>query len=705
MGSASASASASPSSRRTSILTLAVAAAATISSAFALPSSYPPFAVPRSVISDYTKLDNSYDYIVCGGGLAGLVVAARLSEDPNVTVAVIEAGQSGIGDNKLTTPSANLYDTSVGTDYDWQWTTASQDNLYGRSLEWPRGKVLGGSSAINGLYMVRSSKIESDLWASYTNASDRFGWDNGMLPAMKKSESFSPPTSAVMSSVPSTQFNPASHGTDGPIHATWPATSYPIVQAFLTTMSNLGVPLSSDPDSGNSWGTFYATSAINPSNWTRSFSRTGYLDPNRARPNLDVLTGYQVTKVLFTSNSSTGLLNATGVQFAQYDGAQTHTLTAKREVILSGGAINSPQILQLSGVGPSSLLNQYNVKVLKDLPGVGYNLQDHLATAVNFAPQTNNLAPNDITGNAKQDSYVNAAISYVNLTTLFGGQTNADSFLSQLKANISTMVNSYNAPPAVQAGYQQVLTDQIDQILNSPLGAVELLFAMGFGNVAVQGALQHPLSRGSIQIASANPFTAPTIDPGYLSVEADAIILRQGLKLARQAGTSAPLNQFFGSENAPGSSTSSDSDWEDYIRNTGKTEYHPSCTCSQMPEELGGVVDANLLVYGTSNVRVIDASIPPLSLSAHLMTATYGIAEIGAQIIKDARAAELSASSTDGAGNAAAGSGKNGTSGNSGGGGGGGGQKGAAVRVSATMASTLAVVLGSGAVAAMASLF
>ncbi|KAL9935400.1 hypothetical protein V8E36_005748 [Tilletia maclaganii] len=612
-------------------------------------SHHPPIIHARSLTNDHSKLDKSYDYIVIGGGLAGLTVAARLSEDSNVTVAVIEAGPSGVGDTKLTIPNANLYRTSVGSAYDWQWTTSSQPGLNGRSAPWPRGKVLGGSSAINGLYMVRPSKIEADLWASYTGAQDRFSWDTGLLPAMKKSENFSPPTAAVTSTVPLTQYNANSHGTGGPIHATWPATSYPIVQAYLQTLDNLGVPVNPDPDSGNSWGTFYATSSINPSNWTRSFSRTGYLDPNVPRPNLDVLTGYQVGKILFDSSNSTSL-RATGVHYCEYDGAPTYTLNATREVILSGGAINSPQVLQLSGIGFSTLLNKYNIPVLKNLPGVGYHLQDHLATSVGFSPSTENLAPTDITGNPKQDSYVNAAISYVNLTTLFGGQSGADVFLNELRANVSQMVDAYDAPAEVKAGYRRTLSDQIEQIFNSPVGVMELLFAMGFGNVAVQGALQHPLSRGSIQIVSANPFTPPHIDPGYLSVQADTILMRQGLKLARRVGTSAPLDDFFGDENAPGSGTDSDEGWEEYVRESVGTEYHPSCSCSQLPEELGGVVDKDLLVYGTSNVRVIDASIPPISLAAHLMTATYGIGEIGAQLLKDARREAESESNINGGG-------------------------------------------------------
>ena len=236
----------------------------------------------------------TFDYVIAGGGLAGLVVADRLSEDADVTVAVIEAGSSGVGDDTLTTPAANLYDSSVGTAKDWQYVTTAQQGLGGRTTPWPRGKVLGGSSAINGLYMVRHSASEQAAWAALaagnssnaTTVEEIWGWQN-MLSNMKKSENFSPPAQGVQSTLgDAIAWNVSSHGTDGPIHTSWPAVTFDSVAAFVQAAAQVGVPFNPDPDSGNTTGAFVATSAINPGNWTRSFSRTGYLDPYIYRPNL-----------------------------------------------------------------------------------------------------------------------------------------------------------------------------------------------------------------------------------------------------------------------------------------------------------------------------------------------------------------------------------------------------------------------------------
>lgn len=583
----------------------------------------------------------TFDYVIVGGGLAGLTVAERLSEDSSVTVAVIEAGDSGYSnDEKFTVPAGNVYDSAVGTQYDWQWTTSAQSGLLnpdgstGRQASWPRGKVLGGSSAINGLYYVRASQIEHDAWADLIDAPEIWGWPN-MLKAMKKSETFTPPSDSITSQV-DIPYNASSHGKSGPIHVTWPAKMYDAVGAFIKTVPSLGTPASENPDGGESWGTFVASSTINPHNWTRSFSRTGYLDPYTYRSNLVVLTGNQVTKVHLSGDSSSGL-NATGVQFATGAGAKTHTVHARQEVVLSGGTINDPQILQLSGIGDPTLLNKYNIDVKKDLPGVGQHVQDHLASAVHFS--TNSQLPEQqITGNEETDSYVNSAISYVNITTLFGDYSNT--LLEELRANTTNVVNSLDAPDAVKRGYNATYTTQLNDIFTSNVGPVELLLGIAFGDIQVQAALQHPLSRGSIKINSADPFDAPTIDAGYLRNFVDLQLLREGFKMARRVGNTSPMKSLTTGETIPGSDVSSDDDWEEWIRKNVGTEYHPSCSCAQLPEHLGGVVDKNLIVYGTKNLRVIDASVPPFSLSAHLMAATYGIGEIGAELIQSARAGQ-----------------------------------------------------------------
>lgn len=619
----------------TTTLALAAALAVTFVSSASLPAGssspvdYSLFR--RSVTTDSTKLSGStYDYVIVGGGLAGLVVANRLSADSNISVAVIEAGGSGYSDNaKFVVPAANLYNSSVGTQYDWQWLTAPQAGLSGRSATWPRGKVLGGSSAINGLYYVRHSETEQNAWANLIGDE---GWNWGeMLDAMKKSETFTPADSAT-TSVVSVPYDASSHGTDGPLHVTYPQRTYPQVSAFLQSTSNNGIQLSENPDAGQSWGAFLATSNINPSNWTRSFSRTAYLDPFTYRTNLDVLTDHLVTKVLFNSTTE-GDAIASGVQFAQSSGSQTHNVYARKEVILCGGAVNDPQILQLSGIADSALLSSLGIQTVVDLPGVGYHLQDHLSTGVVFSPaDPSSMPPTTVTGNRATDSYVNSAIAYVSGSTIFG-KTEWSKMLATMETERDANIAAYSAPDAVKAGYNATYSTQVGSLFPTQIGPIELLFALSFGGVQVQAALQHPLSRGSIKINSTDAFAPPHIDPAYLSNPHDMTILREGFKLARKVGSTAPLANYTSSESAPGSSVSTDAQWETWIRNTVGTEFHPSSTCSMLPRELGGVVDKNLRVYGTRNLRVVDASVPPISFSAHLMSITYGLAEKGSEMI------------------------------------------------------------------------
>ncbi|KAN0059670.1 hypothetical protein ACQY0O_008242 [Thecaphora frezii] len=634
--------------------TLLVTVAATLASAktvqFGSHGQYPVDheMLKRSLVTNGNTLNGkTYDYVVIGGGLAGLTVASRLSENSNVTVAVIEAGQTGYDDNeKFVVPAANLYNSAVGTSYDWRWNTTAQDGLNGRSASWPRGKVLGGSSAINGLYYVRHSEIEQNAWANLNGQGpdDTWGWNN-MFKAMMKSEKFTPPTQDVLDIV-DIQYDASSHGTNGSIHTTWPGKTYAPISDFLKSVASLGTPVNPDPASGKSWGAFVATSTINPSNWTRSYSRTGYLDPYTYRSNLHVLTGYTVTKILFNGTASHGgNITATGVQYSAYSGSDLLTVHAAREVILSGGTVNDPQVLQLSGIGSSELLKQHNVPVVLDLPGVGYNVQDHVSSRVVFTPtQQADVAPQKVTNNALTDSYVNSAIAYVSASTLFGD--NQTDVLDAMKSAQQATVAALDAPDTVKQGYNLTYGVQVNDITSSDVGVIELLFAISFGGLQVQAALQRPLSRGSILIQSNDPFASPAIDAGYLSNAFDLETIRAGFKLARTVGTTAPLSSHMGAETMPGTGVSSDSEWDNWIRSNVGTEYHPSGSCSMLPLSAGGVVGTDLKVHGTTNLRVIDAAVIPFSLTAHLMAATYGLAEIGAELILQDREKALNASSS-----------------------------------------------------------
>ncbi|EPQ29695.1 uncharacterized protein PFL1_02915 [Pseudozyma flocculosa PF-1] len=615
----------------------------------------------RSVTGNGNNLNGqTYDYVVVGGGLAGLVVAGRLSENPDVTVAVIEAGDSGYDDNrKFVVPSANLYDSAANTKYDWKFETVAQSGLNNRVTPWARGKVLGGSAAINGLYYVRHSEVEQNAWAKINGEGPdgTWGWNN-MLRAMKKSENFTPPRKELLDAV-DINFNPASHGTDGPLHVSWPARSYPPVASFLQSVAELGTAISQDPDAGQSWGAFVATSTINPTNWTRSFSRTAYLDPYAYRSNLHVLTGHTVTKVLFDQGSSSGGggdVRATGVQYSAASGSDRLNVNAAREVILCGGSVNDPQILQLSGIGDRSLLERHNVPVIVDLPGVGHHVQDHVSAGLTWEPsQPSDIPPQRVTNDPVTDSYVNSAIAYVGANTLYGDYR--ATLVAEMRQERAATVAALDAPEAVKRGYDLTYGVQVDDIFTSDVGPIELLCAISFGGLSVQAALQQPLSRGSILIQSSDPFAAPLIDAGYLTNRFDLETMRTGFKLARQVANTKPLSDHMGSEQVPGSSVSSDADWDRWIKDHVQTEYHPSCSCAMLPRSAGGVVGTDLKVYGTRNLRVIDAAVPPISLSAHLMAATYGLAEIGAELVLKERDEALKQSSSSGGGSSSPASG------------------------------------------------
>lgn len=604
----------------------------------------------RGISTSPKQLDGkTFDYVIIGGGQAGLVVASRLSEDSQVKVAVIEAGTSGTSKNesvKVNIPAANLYDSGVQSTLDWQFNTTAQPYMNNRVDSWPRGKVLGGSSAINGLYYVRATSEEHNAWGQMINDKKQWGWKS-MLKALNKAETFDHPLDNVSSAL-QIKWDDESHGSKGPIHVAYPGFTYPPVADFINTSSEVAAPLSSNPDGGNNTGTYMATSNINPSNWTRSFSRSGYIDPNVARSNLVILTEHQATQVVFNTSDSKNV-KATGVKFKRNRDGTEYTVNAAREVILSAGSINTPQILQLSGIGDGKFLQDKNIDVVVDLPGVGYNLHDHLSSHVQWSPaNSSEIPPQSVTGNPVQDSFVNSAVAYVSGAAIMKDQW--QSYLDSVKNNQTNAVNAYDAPEPVKSGYNLTYSVVYD-LIEKNVPAIEILFSLTYGNIQVQHAIQHAFSRGSVLINSTDPFESPIVDPRYLEQSSDMDMLRAALKVSRSIGAAEPLSGHLGDEEDPGSDVTEDADIDNYIRSVASTEYHPCGTASMLPKDKGGVVDNNLLVYGTSNVRVIDASIIPFAPSAHLMSVVYGAAEIGSDIIKSAQQSENQSQSASKGGN------------------------------------------------------
>ncbi|KAJ4470909.1 hypothetical protein J3R30DRAFT_3300060, partial [Lentinula aciculospora] len=309
--------------------------------------------------------------------------------------------------------------------------------------------------------------------------------------------------------------------------------------------------------------------------------------------------------------------------------ASKQVVNANKEVILAAGTIGSTQLLQLSGIGSSKYLQAAGVGVLLDLPGVGQRLQDHLSGSLvhNTSAEIAGAMHDAGVATAEFLSFINSATAYVNLTTLLGSE-NASTLISSAQAKVNSSASSLLplGDTTVAAGYKAIYNTITDQFYVSNSGQIELLLSITDTSVLIQAALQHPLRYS---------FDHPHIKPNYLAHDADITILREGFKMARLVSQTSPISAYLTGEIKPGSSVDTDNEWDTWIESIIGTEYHPTGTCAMLPLELGGVVNTSLIVYGTSNVRVADASVYPFELSSHLGAPTYGLAEQASTIIRD----------------------------------------------------------------------
>ncbi|KAH6670883.1 choline dehydrogenase [Plectosphaerella plurivora] len=578
----------------------------------------------------------AYDYIVVGGGTAGVAVAARLSEGlPSSKILLLEAGPTVWDEPRINVPG--MKGATLGTKYDWNFTTTAQEGVKNRVFNINRGKVLGGSSALNLMTYDRAAVAEYDSWEALGNK----GWNwKTMLAAMMKSETFTGKNTDTYGS--------AGVGDSGPVQAVVNREIPVHQESWIPTMNALGIETNLESLGGNPLGVMYQPSSIDPKNYNRSYSANAYVPI--AKSNLVIKSDTTVAKVNLEAVGKSHI--ATGVTLA--DGT---VIRAKREVILSAGSVQSPNLLETSGIGQASVLAAAGIKQLIELPGVGENLQDHLRimTSYQLKPEFRSfdiLRSNPAVAaaelalwNAGEESlydYTGSAYTFTTWPQAIGDETTKITALAKTAAGedaspVDKKKLELLSDPTVPQ-LEVIFSDGYTGVKGYP-AATSSLFGQGFFTLI--GVVMHPLSRGSIHINPASPGGKPIIDPNYLGNEHDIEAVVQTVKYCRKIATTEPMKSLWVNEYEPGlDNVQTDAQWRDFALNTTLSIFHPVGTCSMLPKKDGGVVDANLKVYGTSNLRVIDASVIPLLVSAHIQTAVYGIAEIAAtKIITDAKKA------------------------------------------------------------------
>ncbi|KAJ1307108.1 hypothetical protein OPQ81_001226 [Rhizoctonia solani] len=583
---------------------------------------------------------DNFDYLVVGGGLAGLVVANRLSENPNIRVGVIEAGRYFKDDPLINTPAAarNRF-LQMNATYDWRLSSAPQKNLNNRVLPLPRGKALGGTSAISLLIFNRGSKIEYDAWERLGNS----GWNwNGLLPFMKKAERFEgvdPIRAAVeLGDMPSSQ------GKNGMIAGSYNTFYSDLVFPYRAAAIKVGVPPNYDPDSGTNYGVQNSATSTNRTAGLRSYAANTYYESVAHRSNLVVLTEAQATKIQL-ENTREGV-TATGVSFVFKN--ETFTAKAKKEVILSAGTFLTPQLLELSGIGSPDVLKKHGITPKVELSSVGENYQDHVLVSTTYEVKQGLVTYDNINWNATYAALAqaqydstrdgpltasNSLLSYIDLYQLA-----SSSHIGYMHRNLWQEIEKEKPTPLQKAQYK------IQELwLRKKIGNVEVILNPGyFGSgspknntsyISLVMCVQHPFSRGNIHLNGSDPLTPPTIDPNYLSKTIDQQILVESVKFADKIAKSDPLAAMLVTRQDPSPDVQSDEDLTKWVKDNVRTLHHPIGTAAMAPKSIGGVVDEKLKVYGTTNLRVVDASIIPMHIATHLQRTIYGIAEKAAEII------------------------------------------------------------------------
>ncbi|KAI9738402.1 MAG: hypothetical protein M1834_008905 [Cirrosporium novae-zelandiae] len=596
------------------------------------------------IVSCLSYNESHYDYIIVGGGTSGLVVANRLSENPAITVAVIEAGDSVFNNPNVT--NTTTFGLSLGTSIDWAYSSTLQIYAGNETQIYHAGKALGGTSTINGTIFIslpnnelesdvklivvyrlgmtylRAQNVEIDAWEELGNT----GWNWAELwPYYKKSEYFQRPNSKQR--MDGAAFNSSMHGSTGPVPVGWSSTmmggdAHAIVNA---TWQNLGIPYRADANGGEMLGFTVWPFTLNASTDIRADAARDYYWPISKRPNLKVFTNTLANRLTWSATFQGNKSLASGVNITTADGVES-TLFASREIILSAGSLRSPLLLENSGVGNPTILQKYSIPVQIALPRVGENLQDQ-SNVYMYA-----------SANTSFEGYPSYA-TYTSALDLFGNKTSAmEAYVYQSIPAFATTIAEQSNNSTSQAAQETLLRKQADLIFKSGIPMGEILTVPSATSIGATFWSLFPFSRGGVHISSKNISASPLINPNFFMLDWDIIQQAAVARFTRKVLYTKPLSNYVNSETSPGVTTvpfnASDQAWGEWFKEAYGPNSHPLGTAAMMAKELGGVVDSKLVVYGTSNVRVVDASVLPFQVCGHLSSTLYAIAEKAADMIK-----------------------------------------------------------------------
>ncbi|KAH9906200.1 hypothetical protein F4778DRAFT_636217 [Xylariomycetidae sp. FL2044] len=601
-------------------------------------------------------LDTPFDYIVVGGGTAGLTVASRLTEDAENRVLVVEAGPDNTQDALVLTPG--LVTAQYGIDkYDWNFNSSPQPALHDRRISQPRGRQLGGSSALNYMLVMYPSRAILDSWGKLGN--DGWSFDE-LAPYYQKFSKTHSPGPLARSVTGLDGYHEEALTGNGPVDVSYSEEYLTNFQgAWIESFNELGMKMTADPRKGKATGAFQNPASIDPATKTRSYSATAYYGTEaRARNNLVVLTETTVEKIV-TEKSGEDVV-ATGVVVQTKEGEKT--VSARREVILAAGVLHSPQILELSGIGGRELLESHGIPVVIDNPNVGEHAQDHLITVQSFEvaegiPSADAFRDTALVQAVMEVYAKNAGAGPMGMSPLVSaylplvdgsGPVSAEAKKALLDSHLAPtketdLLRSIVEAPDEPTVQYLLLPFQLN-LTPEPKNLNDYIVPKYDENcMTVVTILNHPFSRGSVHITSPAVREKPEWDPKYLSHPLDMELQARHVQYVENLITTAPFSAVLkpGGRRIPVvAATGGGDELEDareIVRQHSMSIFHPTGSLAMLPREQGGVVNERLVVYGTRNLRVVDASVFPLQTLGTIQATVYAVAEKAADMIKEDR--------------------------------------------------------------------